>query len=110
MHRASHTIHVDDTLMYLELPLPLRLVGWRDSLAFHPTLARALQRHAGAASEFRDWARELIENWRDADNLCAAHTAPLLARTNRGQPIPERLEKALRRCEPKLRLHERRFG
>jgi len=110
MHKASHTIHVDDTFMYLQLPLPLRLVGWKDSLAFHPTLAMALERRAGAATDFRDWAMELIEDWRDAENLCAAHTAPLLARSNRGLSIPERLRKALRRCEPKLRIHERRFG
>lgn len=110
MHMASHTIHVDDTFMYLELPLPMRLLGWKDSLGFHPTLARALERRAGAASEFRDWARELIEEWGDAENLCAAHTAPLLARANSGLSIRERLKKALKRCEPKLRLHERRFG
>ncbi len=110
LHKASRTIHVDDTFMYLELPLPLRLLGWKDSLGFHPTLAKALERRAGAAAEFRDWAGELIEQWRDADNLCAAHTAPLLASANRGAAIAQRLEKALRRCEPKLRIHERRFG
>lgn len=111
MHKASGTIHVDDTFMYLELPLPLRLLGWKDSLGFHPTLARALERRAGAAADFREWAQSLIEEWRDAENLCAAHTAPLLARrAERGPSIPERLRKALRRCEPKLRIHERRYG
>jgi hypothetical protein len=110
LHKASHTIHVDDTFMYLELPLPLRMLGWKDSLAFHPTLAKALQRRAGAATDFREWARELAEQWRDAENLCAAHTSLLLARDNRGLSIHERMDKALRRCGPKLRLHERRYG
>lgn len=110
MHKTSHTVHVDDTLMYLELPLPLRLVGWKDSLGFHPTLAKALEQRAGAVQAFREWATEFIEGWGDAENICAAHTAPLLARNYAGPSIAARLRKALKRCEPKLRVHERRYG
>ena len=39
LHRASRTIHVDDTLMYVRLPLPMRVLGFRDLLSFHPTIS-----------------------------------------------------------------------
>jgi len=110
MHHASHTIHVDDTFMYIELPRVLRLFGMRDSLGFHPTLSKALEKRAGAAADFRAWAEELIDDWGSVENLCAAHTGSLLARSNAGASIPDRLQKALRKCEPRLRMHERRYG
>jgi len=110
MHHASHTIHVDDTFMYIRLPRLLRLFGMKDSLGFHPTLSRALEKRSGAVAEFRTWAEALIDDWRDAENLCAAHTGPLLTSDNTGAAIPERLQKALRKCEPRLRIHERRYG
>jgi hypothetical protein len=110
MHRASRTIHVDDTLMYLQLPRFMRLFGITDSLGFHPTLSKALEKRAGAAADFRAWAAALCDHWGDAENLCAAHTGTLLARQNTGAPIRERVLKALKKCEPKLRIHERRYG
>lgn len=110
MHRSSLTLHVDDTLMYLKLPRLLRAFGIKDSLGFHPTLAGALEKRPGAAADFRGWAREIITNWSGVENLCAAHTQPLLARENSGAPIDRRIVSALKRCEPKLRLHERRHG
>ena len=110
MHHASRTIHVDDTFMYIEFTRALRLFGIKDSLGFHPTLSSALEKRAGAAADFRAWARALIADWQDAENLCAAHTGPLLARDNTGASIPKRMQKALRRCEPKLRIHELRYG
>ena len=70
----------------------------------------ALEKRAGAAAEFREWAEELIEEWRDVNNLCAAHSAVLLARDNRGAPISKRLQNALKKCEPRLRLHKLRYG
>ena len=82
LHRASKTIHVDDTLMYVRLPRLMRVVGLPDAMSFHPTLAKALEKRAGAANDFRDWAEELAERWRDAENLCAAHTATLTSRKN----------------------------
>ena len=78
-HRASGTIHVDDTLMYTVLPRPLQLLGLRDSVGFHPTLPMALEKRPGAAADFREWAGQLIAEWGEAQNLCAAHTGALLA-------------------------------
>ncbi len=109
-HNASRTIHVDDTFMYVEFPRALRLFGIRDSLSFHPTLSMALEKRAGAAADFRAWAGTLIADWQDAENLCAAHTGLLLARDNTGASISRRMQKALRKCEPKLRIHELRYG
>ena len=110
LHRASRTIHSDDTLMYLRLPSLLRMVGLGDQVGFHPTLAKALERRPGAAQDFRQWAAELINSWRDAENLCAAHTGALLAAHNRGAPIHARLQRALDKAESTLAAHERKYG
>ena len=109
-HLASKTIYSDDTLVYLRLPQIARWLGLGDSVSFHPTLAKALERRAGAAQEFRSWARELIDRWGAAKNLCAAHTASLLATENRGATIGERIESALSKVETTLASHERRHG
>jgi hypothetical protein len=109
-HRASGTIHSDDTLMYVRLPRPMHLLGLRDRLAFHPTLPMALEKREGAADEFREWAAELVDTWGDAENLCAAHSGALLAEFNRGSSLRDRLRKAAERCEIWLRAHERRYG
>lgn len=109
-HRASRTIHVDDTLMYVKLPKVAARLGRSDVMSLHPTLALALQRRAGAATEFRRWGDELIGAWADAENLCAAHSASLLGATNRGESVQERILHALDRAERVLARHERKFG
>lgn len=108
-HPASRTLHVDDTLLYLRMPKPVRPLK-RDVLRFHPTLAKVLEPRAGAAADFRAWAGELIERSRGVDNLCAAHSAALLGRRYDGAPIAERVEEALGKVERKLRAHERAHG
>jgi hypothetical protein len=110
LHLASQTIHVDDTLMYIRLPALLRWVGLPDALSFHPTLGQALERRAGAAHDFRSWAEELITRWNGARQLCAAHTTNLLAKKTGTAPVAARIAKALRRVEPTLQAHQRRFG
>ena len=109
LHRASKTLHVDDTLNYVRFPTPIRFVK-KDSLAFHPSLSRVLERRAGAARDFRAWAAELVERSRGLENLCAAHTSALLARHRAGPSIAERIESATHAVEKKLAAHERRFG
>jgi len=110
LHRASKTIHVDDTVMYISLPKMMRLLGLKDSMSFHPSLAKALEKRPGAAKDFRDWAEGLGERWREAENLCAAHTATLTAGKNQGAPIHSRLVKALGNVEGKLAAHARKYG
>jgi hypothetical protein len=103
LHRASRTIHVDDTLMYVRLPLPVRVLGFRDMLLFHPSLRQALEKQKGAGQDFRDWAEELAEDWRDAENMCAAHTAALTAAQNQGVSIHDRILAALDKVSGTLR-------
>lgn len=108
-HRESKTLHVDDTLVYAPIPGPLgRLLP--PVLAFHPTLALTLEKRAGAAGEFRQWAQQLSQRWEDAANLCAAHSASLLADDNRGEPVAARIAKALKQVDWILRRHERKHG
>jgi hypothetical protein len=110
LHRASKTIHVDDTFMYVRFPKMMRLLRLKDSLSFHPTLAKALEKRAGAAQDFRDWAAELAERWRNAENLCAAHTATLTSRENSGASVHTRVVRALANVERTLAAHQRKHG
>lgn len=110
LHRASNTIHVDDTLMYVRFPKPLRLFGITDLVRFHPTLGKALERRSGAARDFRSWAMELADRWSDAQNLCAAHTATLAAERNRGSSIRARILDALDKVGGTLDKHQRQYG
>lgn len=107
-HPATRTLHVDDTLMYLRLPLPLRLLGMENRTSFHPTLAKALEKRTGAADDFRAWAKDLIDRWGDTENLCTAHAAALTARENTGASIKDRISKALENVDKTLRKHEER--
>lgn len=109
-HRASRTIHVDDTLMYLRLPRAARVLGKTGVLSFHPALAQALERRSSASSDFRRWAEALIVRWENAENLCAAHTGTLTAAKNRGASINTRLVKALQKAGRTLDKHERKYG
>lgn len=110
LHRASKTIHSDDTLMYVRLPLLMSWMSMNNSVSFHPTLAKVLEKRAGAVQDFRDWADKLITRWKHAENLCAAHTAALLAADNRGDSIHTRLLQALEKVEPVLKAHEKKYG
>jgi hypothetical protein len=110
MHRASETIHVDDTLMYIPFPRMVRAIGLGDAVSFHPTLAKALEKRAGATLDFQQWAEGLAERWRNAENLCAAHTAALLGSKNRGASIHDRILKALDKVRGTLKSHERKYG
>ena len=96
--------------MYVRLPKLARLLGLSDSVSFHSTLGKALEKRAGAAGDFRDWARELAERWSGAENLCAAHTATLTSGKKSGAPIPQRVMKALAKVEGKLAAHQRQHG
>ena len=108
LHRASRTLHVDDTLIYMRLPWPLRLFT-SDVTRLHPTLDAVLERRPDAAEDFRAWARELVEHARGVKNLCAAHSAVLLGRNNEGESIAARIEAAVRKAEATLKAHERKY-
>lgn len=107
-HRASKTIHVDDTLMFLKLP---GLLGALKSaeVAFHMTLSKSLQRREGAADDFRLWVAQMAEKWSDAEVLCAAHSHKLTVK-NKSPSIAAMIMIALEREEKTLRRHQKKFG
>jgi hypothetical protein len=108
-HRASRTLHVDDTLTTLRLPFFLR--AFDDCVVrFHPTLGKVLERRAGAAEAFRAWGRELLDRARSVDNVCAAHLSILLARDNPRESVAARIATALRKVEGTLSAHEKKHG
>lgn len=101
IHRATETLHVDDTLSYLPLPGLRRLM-------LHPALGDVLQRRKGATQEFRAWAAELVERCKSVRHICTAHMR---------QPAPEQfpsiadeVRRAVQRVEKKLARHEQSFG
>ena len=108
-HKASKTIHSDDTLMYLELPGLLGKI-LKPEITFHMTLSNTLEKRAAAARDFRAWARRLVKQWGDAENLCAAHSAILLGSENQSASISSRILTALQKVEKTLQLHEKKFG
>lgn len=108
-HKASRTIHADDTLMYLQLPGLLGKIK-RTEITFHITLAMTLEKRPGAVKEFQAWAEQLAEKWSDAENLCAAHSATLLGSNNQYLSIPKQILAALKKVKKTLQMHEKKFG
>lgn len=102
-HPASGTVHSDDTLSYMKLPFPVSLVKRETPLFFHPTLGKALEQRAGAAADFRAWARRLAGEWAGASALCAAHNGICRFKGDFGRQV----ERALARVEPTLAKHEK---
>lgn len=72
-HRASRIVHVDDTINVLDLPALIEQVLPGPKLRFHPKLADALEKRAGAADEYIHWATQLARDWADTGIVCAAH-------------------------------------
>ena len=107
-HKESKTIHVDDTLMYLQLPGLLSVLK-SPEVSFHMTLSRTLERRKGAADDFRLWVADLAEQWSDAKVLCAAHSSTLFIK-NQSPSIAAMIMKALERVETTLKYHEKKFG
>ncbi|MFT5311956.1 MAG: hypothetical protein ACI8Z9_000432 [Paraglaciecola sp.] len=107
-HKSSKTIHVDDTLMFLKLPGLLGVLK-SPEVSFHMTLSRTLERHAGAADDFRLWVADLAEQWSGAEVLCAAHSSTLFIK-NQSSSIAAMIMTALERVELTLKHHEKKFG
>lgn len=108
-HRASKTIHSDDTLMYLKFPGIVGVIK-KPEVSFHMTLSKTLEKRAGAAKDFRLWATQIAEQWEDAENLCAAHSATLLASKIKYVSVANKIRGALQKVERTLQAHEKKFG
>lgn len=109
-HVPSATIHVDDTLGSMPPGRIGRALGRRTRISFHITLPKVLERRAGAAEAFRDWATELAATWGAAHTLCAAHNAVLDAGQLGHETLEAAIRDALARVEPKLAAHARKYG
>lgn len=101
IHKASRTLHVDDTLSWLPIPFAGRV-------GFHPTLGQVLQHRAGAVAEFRAWAESLIERSAEIEHLCTAHAR--LAKIRGAPAIQAALRDAYARIKATLDAHEARYG
>lgn len=106
-HRASATIHSDDTLTYLPDRFPVSLFPKMKGLNFHMRLAAALQQRPGAVRDFRDWADEIGDRWSNARRLCAAHNGIALFPN---LDFTRQVDDALLRVEPVLARHQSEFG
>lgn len=107
LHRVSGTIHVDDTLVYLDKGFPISLLPMNRRLDFHPTLATGLEPRAGAADAFRAWAIGLGSDWADARRIAAAHDGVLAVEKGR---FPDLVGEALARVSPVLDRHRAKYG
>ena len=103
IHKASRTMHVDDTLSWVDLPL----VG---GLSFHPTLRWALQERAGAADEFCAWALALITQCQEVEHICTAHGRSLTPDGVLEPSIAGRVEIALTEVGSVLDSHKQKYG
>jgi hypothetical protein len=99
-HPSSKTLHVDDTLAWIALPM----VG---GLRFHPTLGSVLQKRAGAVAEFRGWTAELTQLCASVENLCTAHMRRLPPADG---SVSLWLSEALAGIEKTLAEHAKRYG
>jgi len=99
-HPASGTLHVDDTLTWIDVPL----VG---GLRFHPSLPHVLQKRPQAVGEFRKWLSELRTLFGEVRTICPAHMKALPP--NDGQ-LRRRLDRAIDKIAKTLDRHERKYG
>ncbi len=103
LHKPSRTLHVDDTLMYLTLPL---MTG----LGLHPTLKKVLQPRPGAVAEFRAWGDELVALCEGADRIVTAHGPKLAPTPPAGTTLADQVRVALGKVEGILDKHEKKWG
>jgi len=103
LHKPSGTLHVDDTLSFMDLPL----VG---GLKFHPTLRFALLKRSGAAAEFRAWAEELAVLCEGVNRVCTAHSRALPPAPSSGSSVAGQVRELLAGASNMLDSHARRYG
>lgn len=106
-HRASRIIHVDDTLMYIDLPSLLGKMVPGPQLRFHPKLADALETRPSAADDYIRWANGLASDWADTTMICAAHNG-ILDISKQG--FAEAIRKALDADAPTFEKHRKTYG
>ncbi|KAJ3202035.1 hypothetical protein HDU67_000837 [Dinochytrium kinnereticum] len=97
-HKASKTIHVDDTLLVFQNPgFLMRMAGLSDGqFAFHPSLlGPGLYPTEEAPKQFQCWMDKLLHDW-DFENITSAHNGYYLGGAK------EKIRRLLERTEEKL--------
>ncbi len=102
-HLRSRSLHVDDTLMWTRFPL----IG---GLGFHPTLANVLEKRAGAATDFREWAEQLAAHCASVDHLCTAHLKASPPESLARGELEAAVRAALGKVDKVLRRHQQKWG
>jgi hypothetical protein len=98
-HKASRTLHVDDTFNLMPVPRFLRKFFPKPRVFLHPTLAKSLQNTAGSAQEFNSWIQLTAKESHNLRYLCAAHSG---LREFKPGEFSQELLAAYRRVEGKL--------
>eukprot|EP00386_Alphamonas_edax_P010874 GDKI01034751.1.p1 GENE.GDKI01034751.1~~GDKI01034751.1.p1 ORF type:complete len:299 (+),score=87.40 GDKI01034751.1:116-898(+) len=108
-HMKSKTLHVDDTFSRVNTWFISKLMGSDPSrLALHPTLKKALEKRAGAVSEFRQWVTHVADTWGAvAENVCVAHRDSFILCG--GGKVGEMLKRALSDSKSTLDAHEKQY-
>ena len=106
-HRESGIIHVDDTLMFLNLPGLVEKLLPGPRLRFHPKLAEGLEKRAGAADDYIAWAKALARDWADTKIVCAAHKG-IIHLTD--ETFAEAIGEALEQVSRTLDEHRKNYG
>jgi hypothetical protein len=102
-HRASSTIHIDDTVCYFENPgLLLKAAGKKhDHMEFHISLSGpGLYPTPDAPKIFKKWVHDVLNDW-DFNNMCTAHTG------NKIGGAKEALRHTLEKAEPTFQKLEK---
>ncbi|AJY47788.1 hypothetical protein [Martelella endophytica] len=73
--RQSSIVHVDDTINVLAAPGLLGKLLPQSKLKFHPQLSKALEKRAGAADDYAQWAESIANAWAGTPVVCAAHSS-----------------------------------
>ncbi|KAJ3118577.1 hypothetical protein HDU96_000529 [Phlyctochytrium bullatum] len=97
-HKASKTVHCDDTIIYITDPgLVMRLAGVASGVPrFHRSLTGpGLLPTEKAPIEFRCWMEKVLHDW-DFENLCSAHNSCMIGGAR------ERVKKLLEETLPVL--------
>lgn len=106
-HRASKTLHVDDTVMFMENPgCLLRCLGFpQDSMNFHVTLKwNGLNPTANAGYQFKNFIqRKVIDAW-DFDNIVTAHAGNMIGGAK------AKLQATLDAAEPIFEAHAKKHA
>lgn len=113
-HRASATLHVDDTIIYADKPsFLLKLFGFKDgTMAFHPSIKNdGLHPTSDAPYLFRDWMRNILNDW-PFENICCAHIgvkkggahADILTLLDKGEHLFDKLSERNRKKNPEGEL------